>query len=98
MRAAMTTLTMATMTTCPWACGKAAGATHGTFFPSQEVLPFHGRRRQADRLQGPADAQKLYNRDRQDRPEPHYRHPRQLPAPAAARHPARALPGLAALH
>ena len=32
---------MAMMTTCPWAHGK--GASNGTFFPSQEVLPIHGR-------------------------------------------------------
>ena len=37
----MISATMATMTTCPWAHGK--GASNGTFFPSQEVLPIHGR-------------------------------------------------------
>jgi small subunit ribosomal protein S18 len=35
----MTSATMVMTTTCPWACGK--GEQHGTFFPSQKVLPIH---------------------------------------------------------
>ncbi len=66
--------------------------------PPQEVLSVHGRRRQADRLQGSGDAQGLRHRDRQDRAEPHHRHEVLLSAAAGGRHQARALPGAAALH
>ncbi len=40
--ATMISATMAMTTTCPWARGKEEHQ-HGTFFPSQEVLPIHRR-------------------------------------------------------
>ena len=41
--ATMISATTATTTICRWAAGNGPRSTHGTFFPSQEVLPLHRR-------------------------------------------------------
>src|SRR5262245_17746685 len=71
---------------------------HVKILPTQEVLSFHRRRREADRLQGPGDAQELRHRDRQDRAESHHGYQVALPAPAGAGREACALPGTAPIH
>src|SRR5262245_51359091 len=71
--AATATMTMTHRAASAARSAKPEEPHHGQIFPPQEVLPFHGRRRQADRLQGSGDAQELRHRDGQDRAEPHHR-------------------------
>src|SRR3546814_13761107 len=46
-----------------------------------QVLQVHRRGRHGDRLQGSQHPAPEPDRERQDRPEPHHRHPVALPAP-----------------
>ena len=61
-------------------------------------LPLLRRQERRHRLQGPADAQVLHHRPRQDHPAPHQRQLRQAPAQGGARHQARAHDRAHAVH